>query len=321
MDDYRGVSVLSCFGPVAFGDQQRGLFADVDEAEAFAAVDALNRTLLLSGFAQALVMAALSTFVARRLVEPIVDLAEAVEEMGELIANFNTMVSSLREQREAIEFKNTENTKLLLNVLPQPIAERLKDGETQIADAFPSASVVFTDLVGFTNWSRGLPPMVVLTMLDDLFGSFDEVASELGVEKIKTIGDAYMAVCRLPVPNAKHAETMALLAGRILICLEEFNARNGTQLRMRVGLHCGPVVAGVIGTSKFIYDLWGETINMASRMESTGLPDEIQISEAFYEALDGSYEVTPRGESEVKGVGTVSTYLLGKRAVRSTVDE
>ena len=163
--------------------------------------------------------------------------------------------------------------------------------------------------------------MVVLTMLDDLFGSFDEVASELGVEKIKTIGDAYMAVCGLPVPNAKHAETMALLAGRILICLEEFNARNGTQLRMRVGLHCGPVVAGVIGTSKFIYDLWGETINMASRMESTGLPDEIQISEAFYEALDGSYEVTPRGEIEVKGVGTVSTYLLGKRAVRSAVDE
>jgi guanylate cyclase len=114
---------------------------------------------------------------------------------------------------------------------------------------------------------------------------------------------------------------MALLAGRILICLEEFNARNGIELRMRVGLHCGRVVAGVIGTSKFICDLWGETINMASRMESTGLPDEIQISEAFYEALDGSYEVTPRGEIEVKGVGTVSTYLLGKRAVRFTVDE
>ncbi len=317
IDDYRGVSVLSSFGPVAFGDQQWALFVDVDEAEAFAAVDALNRILVLSGLALALVMAALSTFVVRRLVEPIVDLAEAAEEVGD--GNFNTMVSSLREQREAIEFKNTENTKLLLNVLPPPIAERLKDGETQIADAFPSASVVFTDLVGFTNWSRGLPPMVVLTMLDDLFGSFDEVATELGVEKIKTIGDAYMAVCGLPVPNPKHAETMALLAGRILICLEEFNARNGTQLRMRVGLHCGPVVAGVIGTSKFIYDLWGETINMASRMESTGVPDEIQISEAFYDALDGSYEVTPRGEIEVKGVGTVSTYLLGKRAVRSTI--
>jgi guanylate cyclase len=114
---------------------------------------------------------------------------------------------------------------------------------------------------------------------------------------------------------------MALLAGRILICLEEFNARNGTQLRMRVGLHCGPVVAGVIDTSKLIYDLWGETINMASRMESTGLPDEIQISEGFYEALDGSYDVTPHGEIEVKGVGMVSTYLLGKHAVRSTVDE
>ena len=174
------------------------------------------------------------------------------DEMGELTANFNTMASSLCEQREAIEFNYTENTKILVDILPQPIVERLKDGETQIADSFLTASIVFTDLLGFTNWSRVLSPMVVLTTLDDLFGAFDEVSAELGVEKIQPISDTFMAVCELPVLNPEHTEAMALLVGRILICLEEFNGRNGTQLKMRVDLHSGPVVAGVIRISKFV---------------------------------------------------------------------
>lgn len=269
IDDYQRVSVLSSSGPVAFSDQQWALFADVDEAEAFAAVDAFNRILLLSGFALAQVITALSTLIARRLVAQVIHFAVAAEavgdgnfefqlvttltdEMGELTANFNTMASSLCEQREAIEFNYTENTKILVDILPQPIVERLKDGETQIADSFLTASIVFTDLLGFTNWSRVLSPMVVLTTLDDLFGAFDEVSAELGVEKIQPISDTFMAVCELPVLNPEHTEAMALLVGRILICLEEFNGRNGTQLKMRVDLHSGPVVAGVIRTSKFV---------------------------------------------------------------------
>ncbi|MGB2407515.1 MAG: adenylate/guanylate cyclase domain-containing protein [Paracoccaceae bacterium] len=236
------------------------------------------------------------------------------DEIGLLTENFNHMVVNLRDQREAIEKQIEENTKLLLNVLPPPIAERLKSGESNIADAYPSASIIFTDLVGFTAWSKGMPAMAVLTMLDELFGSFDEVARELGVEKIKTMGDAYMAVCGLPTPNENHPQVMAKLALGILGKLEDFNRRNGTELKMRVGLHCGPVVAGVIGTSKFIYDLWGESVNMASRMESTGIPNQIQISENFYEAIKDQYKTELRGEITVKGAGQVKTYMLQEAA-------
>ena len=236
------------------------------------------------------------------------------DEIGLLTKNFNHMVVNLRDQREAIEKQIEENTKLLLNVLPPPIAERLKSGESNIADAYPSESIIFTDLVGFTAWSKGMPAMAVLTMLDELFGSFDEVARELGVEKIKTMGDAYMAVCGLPTPNENHPQVMAKLALGILGKLEGFNRRNGTELKMRVGLHCGPVVAGVVGTSKIIYDLWGESVNMASRMESTGIPNQVQISENFYEAIKAQYKTELRGEITVKGAGQVKTYMLQEAA-------
>ena len=327
IEDYRGVSVLSSYEPIRFGDHTWALISEIDTAEAFAPVVALGWALGLSSVLIAMVLVAVSAVGAERITAPIKTLADATDrlgkgdrdlelpvtsqdELGHLTQNFNEMVVNLRTQRQVIEQKNSENAKLLLNILPEPIAERLKSGESQIADAFPSASVIFTDLVGFTAWSQGRPPMEVLSMLDELFGSFDEFATTLEVEKIKTIGDAYMAVCGLPTPNEDHARVMASLALGVLQRLDDFNQRKGTNLKMRVGLHCGPVVAGVIGTSKFIYDLWGETVNMASRMESTGLPNEIQISQAFYDALEGAYETVLRGEIEVKGAGKMKTYLL-----------
>jgi len=327
IDDYRGISVLSSYTPLKYGDDQWAILSEIDAAEAFAPVVRLSQNLAFSAVVIALGAGLIAALVAGRFIGPITALASAAEEVssgnttvelpvkskdeiGHLTENFNQMVVNLRDQREAIEQKVAENKKLLLNVLPSPIAERLKSGESNIADAYPSASIIFTDLVGFTAWSKGMPPMTVLTMLDELFGSFDLVAEALGVEKIKTMGDAYMAVCGLPTPNENHPQIMAELALGILGELKVFNRRNGTAMKMRIGLHCGPVVAGVIGTSKFIYDLWGESVNMASRMESTGIPNQIQISDNFYKALNGKYETKLRGEITIKGAGLVKTYML-----------
>ena len=334
IDDYRGVQVLSSYGPIKFGDQQWALISEIDSAEAFSPIDTLAKVLVISSLLIGALMVVLASFFSRKFTKPITSLADAAQrvgqgesnmilkveskdEIGSLTNSFNEMVNNLDNQRRVIEAKNLENTRLLLNILPEPIAERLKSGEAQIADTFSSVSVIFTDLVGFTKWSKDRPPMEVLSMLDDLFGSFDAVAKRLSVEKIKTIGDAYMAVCGLPVPNENHAKVMAELSFGILQCLEDFNRRNQTELRMRIGIHCGPVVAGVIGTSKFTYDLWGETVNMASRMESTGLPNHIQVSQAFHEALEGEYQTTYRGEIEVRGAGMVNTYLLEDQRAES----
>lgn len=235
---------------------------------------------------------------------------QSSDEIGELTNQFNQMVDNLHQQQITIDRQTNENNELLLNVLPEPIANRLKNGEAKIADAFPSVSVLFADIVGFTEMSRAVPPITILRMLDDLFGAFDQAALDLGVEKIKTIGDSYMAVCGLPYANPEHADQVAALSLKILEQLQFFNKQNGTHLKMRVGAHSGAVVAGVVGSSKFIYDLWGDTVNMASRMESTGIPDQIQVSEAFREHLSKPFNLDFRGELEVKGVGTVSTYFL-----------
>lgn len=327
IDDYREVPVLSSYGPVTIGDQRWAVIAEIDTAEAFAPIARLELIISASTFLIGLVMVSIGIRASRSLTQPISALTEAAlqvgsgavieplkqtsnDELGELTNQFNQMVCNLNQQRLTIDKQTSENYQLLLNVLPEAIANRLKNGEAQIADAFPSVSVLFADIVGFTEMSRGTPPIAILKMLDELFGAFDRAALATGVEKIKTIGDSYMAVCGMPEPNSQHADQIAALAIAILQCLEDFNQRNDTNLSMRIGAHSGPVVAGVVGTSKFIYDLWGDTVNMASRMESTGIPDHIQVSEDFKEQLSQPFEIAYRGELQVKGIGPVNTYLI-----------
>jgi class 3 adenylate cyclase len=232
------------------------------------------------------------------------------DELGILSETFNSMTKSIREKTELIEQKNRENERLLLNILPPEIAARLKSGEHEIADSFADITVLFGDLVGFTALSSRISAVEIVDLLNGLFSLFDEAAQELGIEKIKTIGDCYMAVCGLPRPCSDHAERMAHMALRMAEATRKYGQEKGIDLQLRIGINSGPVVAGVIGTAKFIYDLWGDTVNLASRMESTGVPGQIQVTRAVYERLKDSFDFESRGMVQVKGKGEIEAWLL-----------
>jgi class 3 adenylate cyclase/HAMP domain-containing protein len=232
------------------------------------------------------------------------------DDLGRLSRSFNTMATSIKEQTEEIERKNEENEGLLLNILPGPIADRLKAGEEPIADYFPEVTVLFSDIVGFTHLSSELPPGELVQLLDEIFSSFDESARRLGIEKIKTIGDAYMAAAGLTREVEDHVSSMVEMGLEMLGAVDRINRERGTNFQVRIGINCGPVVAGVIGKSKFIYDLWGDAVNLASRMESLGISGRIQITEEVRQRIGDRFRVQARGEIEVKGKGRVRTYLI-----------
>jgi adenylate cyclase len=219
-------------------------------------------------------------------------------------------LAELAREHRALEGEQAKSERLLLNVLPEPVAARLKKEEGIIADAFPSVTVLFADIVGFTPLSERLSAPDVVALLDRVFARWDALAAVHGVEKIKTIGDAYMAAAGIPVPRADHVQAIAELALAMPGEVERCAAETGTALEVRIGIDTGPVVAGVIGQSKFIYDLWGDTVNIASRMESHALPGTIQVTQRAYEDLRASYELRARGTIEVKGKGAMTTYLL-----------
>ena len=220
----------------------------------------------------------------------------------ELLARVNTHLTMDRLRRE--------NERLLLSILPESIADRLKSGDKRIADRFEEVTVLFADIVSFTELAAGMPAHVLVELLNDLFTRFDLAAQKLGIEKIKTIGDAYMAVCGLPEACADHSERMVTMAQQMMQIAREFSENRGTLVRLRIGINSGPVVAGVIGRNKFIYDLWGDTVNLASRMESHGLPDTIQVTSSVIENLQGRYPFERRGYVEVKGKGAIETWTL-----------
>ena len=221
--------------------------------------------------------------------------------------------AQLRRSNEQLVVEQEKSDKLLLNILPEPIANQLKEGQSSIADGFAEATVLFADLVNFTKLSEKMPPTQLLTLLNEIFSQFDQLTEKHGLEKIKTIGDAYMVVGGLPVPRPDHAEAIAEMALDMQAEITRFNLRRGYDCDIRIGINTGPVVAGVIGTKKFIYDLWGDTVNVASRMESHGIPGEIHVTTATYEQLKHLYTFQSRGSIQVKGKGEMVTYLLNQR--------
>lgn len=222
-----------------------------------------------------------------------------------------------RDQEQAylaeIQRERAKSEQLLLNILPAPIAERLKQGEGLIVDDFSDVTVLFADIVGFTTMSAQTSPQALVDLLNNIFSAFDRLAEQHGLEKIKTIGDAYMAVGGLPEARPDSAKIVADMALDMRQVIQDLSRKAANPLSVRIGIHSGPVVAGVIGHKKFSYDLWGDTVNTASRMESHGVPGQIQVSQATYERLEHSYRLDARGTIQVKGKGEQPTYfLLGK---------
>ena len=200
---------------------------------------------------------------------------------------------------------------LLHAVLPESIADALQGGRKTIADRHQDVTVLFADIAGFTPWSAGQSPETVVAMLEKIFSRFDHHVAAAGAEKIKTIGDAYMVIAGAPAGCPDHASRMARLAQTFMQEIASIREETGIPLDLRIGLHSGPVIAGVIGNLRFTYDVWGDTVNTASRMESHGVPGKIHLSSATRELLDTSFEVTLRGTTEIKGKGAMETWWLG----------
>jgi class 3 adenylate cyclase len=235
------------------------------------------------------------------------------DELTTLGNTINSMLDALESSAQKVVAERERAERLLLNILPASIAKRLGQNQDTIADSFEEATVLFADIVNFTNLSSQISPTEIVSLLNEIFSRFDRLLEQYGLEKIKTIGDSYMVVGGLPLIRPDHAEAVAGFALDMQQQIQEFNAERGQAFSMRIGINTGPVVAGVIGLKKFIYDLWGDTVNTASRMESHGIPGAIQVSSATYERLKDKYLFEERGTIDVKGKGEMNTYLLKNR--------
>jgi class 3 adenylate cyclase len=242
------------------------------------------------------------------------------DELGEVMLAFNQMFGRVydeilkrKEAEEILRAEQEKSERLLLNILPAMIADRLKQGNSTIADGFAEVTILFADIVGFTEISSRTSPQALVQLLNSIFSEFDRLSDRYGLEKIKTIGDNYMVAGGLPMPCLNHAESIAEMALEMQQAIAKFSDESGAALNIRVGINTGPVVAGVIGTKKFIYDLWGDAVNTASRMESQGIPGKIQVSDSTYQLLQDKYLFEKRGTIDVKGKGKMTVYLLTGR--------
>ncbi|TGK61683.1 ammonium transporter [Leptospira wolffii] len=257
-------------------------------------------------------------------VEPFTEVGQIAERYNLVLGKVRTTLSEnekarteIAEAYDRVRIEQDKAEKLLLNVLPESIAQELKSKASSsalIADSYPNVSILFADIVEFTRLSASMKPESVVRILNEVFSHFDTLAEKYSLEKIKTIGDAYMAVGGLPIPNEAHPLLVAHMAWEMNEILSRFRLKKmGTKLRMRIGINTGPVVAGVIGTKKFIYDIWGDAVNLASRMESHGVAGEIQVTESTADLIRSDFALTERGKIEVKGKGLVKTYLISHR--------
>jgi class 3 adenylate cyclase len=251
---------------------------------------------------------------------PVPDVAHAPLRVVASVLTFATLAfvvyffyADLLRAEDALAREHARSENLLDNILPRSIARRLKTDNASIADGFAEVSVLFADLVGFTELSARMPPAELVQLLNRVFSELDDMTEQRGLEKIKTIGDAYMVAAGLPEPRADHAPALVAFALDMLDTVERLSRETGHVLSVRVGVHTGPVVAGVIGKRKFIYDLWGDTVNVASRMESHGVPGRVHVSAEVALRLGDDVEISEGRTIQVKGKGAMVTHLVGRR--------
>ena len=321
----------------------------IPEADFMNQINANTQTTILLCLATLILAILLGILTARRIIRPVERITTASEaialgnlnqqvevssivELGKLANVFNGMTRQLKDSLDALHLANEElearveqrtgelrqekekSELLLLNILPAEIADRLMRTNESPAEHFEEATILFADIVGFTSISARIDPLQLVAGLNQIFSAFDRLTEKHGLEKIKTIGDAYMVVGGLPVSRPDHCEAIANMALDMQAYMQEVENIFGESLQVRIGINTGPVIAGVIGIKKFIYDLWGDAVNVASRMESHGKPGYIQVTDATYHKLQNKYLLEPRGTIEVKGRGEMMTYwLLGRR--------
>lgn len=318
IQDYRGIPVLSSYAPLQVEDLEWVILSEMDLSEAYAPIYAFQRQVFISAILLMLVVTVVAMWLTHYFVKPInsliastrkvasgqidaIAIVESEDEFGELGKSFNAMVGSLRTQTHLIEEKNRENEQLLLSVFPASVAKRLKRGEKDIAESVSNVSVLLSELTEFDKLSESLTAYEIVSILNDLVTAFDEATERYGMEKIKTMGDSYMAVCGLSVPCLDHDKRAIDFALEMLVIIHRFNHEREFKLNIRIGINSGNVVAGIIGRNKFIYDVWGNTINVATEMKSACPPGDILVSQDVYNRLQDLYDFEAVSDIETNG--------------------
>lgn len=326
--NYAGQAVIGSYRWLP--DLELALLTEIRVSEALQPATRLGWLMLLLGLAAVALLALGTYLIARQIARPILAVTATTrqiaagdlsirakvmteDETGVLAHNFNRMIDRLQVTLADLALEQKKSEQLLLNILPGPIAARLKEGEDTIADSFAEVTILFADIVNFTPMSSNLPAVELVSLLNEIFSEFDRLSELHGLEKIKTIGDAYMVGAGLPIERKDHARVIADMALDMLEAINSFNQRHQSDLHMRIGINSGPVVAGVIGTHKFIYDIWGDAVNIAARMESQGVEGCIQVTENTWKHLRNDYLFDDRGLISIKGKGKMHTYMLRGR--------
>lgn len=338
LNDYRNIPVLSSYAPLNIDGLRWVILAEMDVSEAYAAIYSFEKTVLIG----ATLIIALITVVAMWLtaifVKPINTLIESThqvgageldavvksgsqDEFGDLAESFNQTIDSLRAETQLIEQKNRGNEALLLNIFSPAIAKRLKQGDREIADQISNVSVLFSDLDRFTKLTQSMSPQEVVGLLNELVTAFDEMTDKYGLEKIKTIGDGYMAVCGLSVLRLDHDKRTVDFALEMLSFVRRFNYEKGLHLDLRLGINSGDVIAGVIGKNKLLYDVWGNSVNIANRMKSACPPGAILVSQNICDRLHDIYDFKLFGEIQEPGKEKLVAWQLKNSKLTVSVGE